>query len=121
MADIESSWVTLSSDNDTRSTLISSTSDHDVGASVHVSEVEHLVVLYVESNSVIYSDQRVRVSQCSAIVGDNMRDTSSAQLDLLDLEELVCGLFCCDAVNDEPACDSGETMSAILQTKEANV
>lgn len=108
MANVKSSRVTLTTDNDTRSTLISSSSDHDVGASVHVSKVEHLVVFYVESDSVIDSDQGVRVSQCSAIVGDNVRNTPSTQLDLFDLEQLVCGFLGCDAVDDESACKQKE-------------
>lgn len=104
VADVESTRVTLTTDNDARSTLISSTSDHDIGASVHVSKVEHLVVFHVETKSVVDSNQRVRVSQSSAIVSDNVRDTASTQLDLLDLEQLVRSFFGSDAVDDESTC-----------------
>jgi hypothetical protein len=63
-----------------------------------VDKVEHLVVLYVKSESVVDSDQRIRVSDCSTVVCDNVRDTSGTQLNLLDLEELVGSFFGGDAV-----------------------
>jgi hypothetical protein len=104
VANVKSTGVSFSADNDTRSTLISSTSDHDINTSVHVDEFEHLVVLNVELDSVVDSNQGIRVTKSSSVVGDNVGDTSSTQLNLLDLEELVCGFFSSDAVDNKSAC-----------------
>lgn len=106
MANVESSRVALTANNDTGSTLVTTTSDHDVGASVHVGEVEQLVALQVESDSVVDTDEGVGVTDRATVVRDNVRNTSSTQLNLLDLEQLVRCLLGRDAVNNKASCSS---------------
>lgn len=43
-----------------------------------------------ELNGVVDLDGRVRVSDGSAVVGDEVRNTLGTKLDALDLAQLVC-------------------------------
>lgn len=98
---VEASDVTLTTGDDAGTTLVTTTSDHDGGTSVEVNKVEHLLVFNVEADSVVDLDGGIRVSDSSTVVSDDVGNTSSAELNLLYLQELVGCLFGSDAVNDE--------------------
>ncbi len=91
--------------DNTGTALVTTTSDHNGGASVERDKVEDLLRVNVESDSVVDLDERVGVSDGTAVVGDNVGNTTGTELHLLDLEELVGGLLCGDAVDDETALD----------------
>lgn len=101
--DVEATEVTLLAGDDTGTTHVATTSDHDGGASVEGDKVKDLLGLDVESDSVVDLDGRVGVSDGAAVVGDDVGDAASAELHLLHLEELVGGLLGGDAVDDEAA------------------
>jgi hypothetical protein len=67
--------------------------------------VDDLVLDEVELDSVVDLDRGVRVTDGAAVVGDDEGDTLGAELDLLDLEELVGRLLLRDAVDREAALD----------------
>lgn len=99
--DVETTRVTFTTDNDTSTALVTTTGNHDVAAGVHMNELEKLVVLDIVTNSVVDADQRVGVSDRATVVGDDLRNTLVAQLNLLDLQQLVLSLLGGDAVDDE--------------------
>ena len=114
---VEATKVTLLTGNNTGTALVTTTSDHDGGASVEGNKVEDLLRVNVESDSVVDLDGRVGVSDGAAVVGDNVRDTAGTKLHLLNLEELVGGLLGGDAVDDESALDvveDAEVLAGLL-------
>lgn len=114
---VEAAEVTLPAGEDTGTALVTTASDHDGGASVERDEVEDLLGLNVEADSVVDLDGRVRVSNGATVVGDDVGDATSAELNLLDLEELVSGLLGGDAVDDEAALDiveDAEVLAGLL-------
>jgi len=93
MDDIETAEMLLSVFDDTDTTQVTTGGDHGQGSTVKVDEVLNLSRLKVELNSVSSLDQRVRVSNGAAIVGDCVRDSSKAKSDAFNFEKLVLGLF----------------------------
>lgn len=117
MDNVEAAKVALPSGDNTGTALVTTTSDHDGGASVKVDKVEDLLRVNVEADGVVDLDSRVRVSDGAAVVGDNVGDATSAELHLLNLEELVGGLLGGDAVDDETALDvveDAEVLAGLL-------
>ena len=105
MNNVETTVVPLPRNNHTRSTHVSSTSDHDDVSGLKLDVVDNLVVDQVELDSVVGLDDRVRVSDGSSVVGDDVRDTLLAELVSLDLQELVRSLFRGDSVDGESTLD----------------
>lgn len=105
MHNIKSSNVLFPVDDDTRSAHVTSTSNHDNVASVELDEVNDFALLKVKLYGVIDLDEGIWVTDCSSIVGDDMRDTLGAYSDPSDLEKLVGGLPGGDTVNSEATLD----------------
>lgn len=114
---VEATKVSLLADDNTGTALVTTTSDHNGGTSVEGNKVEDLLRVNVESDSVVDLDGRVGVSDGSAVVRDNVGDTTGTELHLLNLEELVGGLLGGDAVDDESALDvveDAEVLAGLL-------
>ena len=105
MDNVEASNVPLTVHNNTSTTHVTATSDHDDVAGIELDVVDNFVLLKVELDGVVDLDQRVRVTDGSAIVGDDVRNTLGAKRDLLDLKEFVGSLLRGDAVDGETALD----------------
>ena len=103
--DIEPTHVALTVHNDTRTTHVTTTSDHDNVTSIELDIVGDLALLEIEADSVVDLDQGIGVTDGTAIVGDDVGDALVANGDLADLEELIGGLLGGDAVDGEPALD----------------
>lgn len=124
--DVVATDMTLLVDKGTDTALVTTTSEHDelragsggqsrrLGAlglvPTHVAlleldVVDDLVLDEVELDRVVDLDGRVRVPDGAAVVGNDEGNTLGAELDLLDLEELVGRLLLRDAVDREAALD----------------
>jgi len=116
--DVESSNVSLLVDDGTCSAHIASTGEHDEVTNFELQETVNLVrdldgcwvwctssgrwdgsLGKEELDGVVDLDGWVGVSDCSAIVCDDVRNALGAELDALDLAQLVCkwkqGVRCC--------------------------
>ena len=105
MNNVEATDVLLTVRDDTATTPVTATGDEGEVASVKLDKVGDLALLKVELDGVVDLDQRVRVTDGSAIVGDDVRNTLGAKRDLLDLKEFVGSLLRGDAVDGETALD----------------
>lgn len=77
----------------------------ETDAATHLNVVDNLLLDKVELDGVVDLDSGIGVTDGAAVVGDNERNTSCAELDLLDLAELVSGLLGGDAVDGEATLD----------------
>ena len=105
MDNVEATNVLLTVYNDTSTTHVTTTSDHDDVAGIELDKVNDLARLNVELDGVVDLDQGVGVTDGAAVVGDNVWDTLGANTSLADLEELVGSLLRSDAVDGEAALD----------------
>ena len=105
MDNVEASNVPLTVHNDTRTTHVTTTSDHDNVTSIELDKVGDLVALKLELDGVVDLDGGVGVTDGTAVVGGDVRNTLSTDSDLADLQELVGGFFGGDTVDCEAALD----------------
>jgi hypothetical protein len=105
MHDIESTNVLLSVNNHTRTTHVTTPSDHNNITSVEFDKVCDLVLFEIELNCIVNIDIWVRITDRPAVVGYNVRDTLRANGHFFHFEELVGGFFCGDAMNCETTFD----------------
>lgn len=105
MYNVKASDVLLSVSDGANPAHVTSTGDHDEVASIKLDKVDNLVLLQVESDSVVDPDGRIRITNCSAIVCDDVRDTTGTESGLANLEELVSSFFRLDSVDRETALD----------------
>ena len=103
MNDIETSNVLLSVHNDTSPAHVTSASDHDDVACVELNKVGDFCLLNVILDSVVNSDMGVGITDGSAIVGDDVGNSTVADGDATDFQELVGRFLRCDAVDGETA------------------
>ena len=115
MYNIEISNVLLSVYDDTHSSHVTSTSDHDEISRVKFDELGDFVLLKVELDGIVDSDQRVRVTNCTTIVSNDMGDTLGAKCDSLDFEEFVGCFLWRDAVDGESALDIVEETEVLAR------
>ena len=90
---VESTEVSLLVNDNTRSTHVSSTSDHDDVSWLELDVVDDFVLNKVEFDSVVDLDSWVGVSDGSSVVGDNVWDTLGTELMSLDFAEFEVGLL----------------------------
>ena len=105
MHNVETTQVPLLVDNDTRSSHITTTSDHDDVSRLKFDVVDNLVLHKVEFDSVVDLDGWVGVTDGSAIVGDNVRNTLGTKLMSTDLAEFERSLLGTNSVNGESTLD----------------
>ena len=105
MHNIKSSNVLFPMDDDTRSSHVTSASNHDNVARIELDKVNDFALLKVKLHGVVDLDEGIWVTDCSSIVGDDVRDTLGANGNSSDLEKLVGGFLRSDTVNGEATLD----------------
>lgn len=101
MYDIKATNVPLTVCDHTGTTHVTTTSNHDNISSVEWNEINNLVLFKIKLNGIIDTDQRIRITNCSAIVSHDVRDATTTDGDLTDFEKFVTSLLGCDTVNGE--------------------
>lgn len=84
-------------------TLVAAAGAHDHAAGLERDRVDDLGLFNVEPDRVVDADDRVGVADGPAVVGDEEGDALGAELDALDLAELVRRLVGRDAMDREAA------------------
>ena len=103
MDNIEATHVFLTVNNDTSSTHVTTTGDHDNVTGIKLDEICDLVLLDVELDGVVCLDAGVGIADSSTVVGNNVGDALGTNGHFSDLEKLVARFFRRDAVNCETA------------------
>jgi len=114
---VKASNVTLAVGDDTDTTSVTTTGDHGNVTNLKLDELVELAGLQVELDGVVDLDQGIRVAEGAAIVGDDEGDALGAELDLLDLAQLVLGLLGGDTVDSEASLgivDETEVLTSLL-------
>ncbi len=86
---VEAAQVTLAVRDDTNTTHVAAAGDEANVASVKLDKVNNLASLQIQLDRVVDLDQRVRVADGAAVVGNQEGNALGTKLDLLDLAELV--------------------------------
>ena len=115
MDDIETTNVLLTVHNNTSTTHVTATSDHDDVAGIELDVVDNFVLLKVELDSVVDLDGRIGVADGATVMRDNEGNTLGTNGDLADLEELVGSLLRGDAVDGEAALDVVEETEVLAR------
>ena len=97
--------MSLPVNNDTGSTHVSATGNHDDVSGLELDVVNDLVLNKVELDRVVDFDGGVGVSDGSSVVGNDVGDTLGTELMFSDLEELEGSLLWGDSVDGESALD----------------
>jgi len=111
MDNIKPPNMLLAVNDDTSTTHVTATSDHDDVASVKSDELKNFALLEVKLDGVVDLDSWVGVTDGSSIVSDNVGDALCTKGDFTDFEKLVGSLLGSDAV------DSEATLDIIQQTE----
>jgi hypothetical protein len=114
---VETTVVALTVSDDTNTTHVTTSSNHDDGAGVELDEVGDLASGEFNLDSVVDLDQGVRVADGSCIVRDQEWDSTATKLDTLDLAQLVLGLLGLDSVDSESTLgivDETEVLASLL-------
>jgi hypothetical protein len=95
--------VLFSVNDDTSTTHIAASGNHDNIARVEFDKVSDLVLLKVELDCVVDMDQWIRIADSATIMSDNVRSATVADSDAADFEEFIFCFLGCDAVDRESA------------------
>lgn len=120
MHNIETTNVLFTVCDDTSTAHVTTTSDHDNVTGIELDKVGDLALLNVKLDSVVDPDKRIGITDCSAVVGDNVGDTTGTKSDLANLEEFVGGLFGGDAVDGETTLDVVEETEVLARLLNGN-
>jgi hypothetical protein len=101
----ETTNVTLTVSDDTNTTHVTTTGGHADVTNFELDEVGNLGAVEIVTDGVVGLDQRIRVTDGAAVVGEDVGDTLGTKLDLANLAKLVLGLLLSDAVDGETALD----------------
>jgi hypothetical protein len=112
--DIKASNVLLAVHDNTSTAHVTTTSDHDDVTGIELDKVGDFALLEVKLDGVVDLDERVGITDGSSVVGDDMRNTTGTDSNLLDLEELVGGFFGGDAVDGESTLDVVEKTEVLV-------
>lgn len=115
MDDVVATNVLLTMDDNTSTTHVTTTGDHNDVASVELDEIGDLARLELELDSVVDLNQRVGVTDGAAVVGDDVWDALSTNTSPPNLEELVGSLLRGDAVDGEAALDVVEETEVLAR------
>jgi len=91
---IERSKVAFSVKNNSNSSHVAPSSDHDDVTDLELDEVGDLSSLEVELDGIVDSDEGIGVSDSASVVQNDEGDSLRSNLELLDLSELVLSLIC---------------------------
>lgn len=111
MNDVETSNMLLTVDDNTCTTHVATTGDHNDVAGIEGHKFEDFALLEVKLYSVVDLDGWIRITDCASVVCDDVWDTPGTKGHLTDLEKLVGSLLGGDAMNSETA------LHVIQQTK----
>ncbi|KAI6775393.1 hypothetical protein HG530_002151 [Fusarium avenaceum] len=114
--DVETTVVALTVSDDTNTTHVTTTSDHNDGTGIELDEVGDLASGKLNLDGVVDLDQRIRNSR-SCIVRDQEWDSTTTKLDTLDLAQLVLSLLGLNSVDGETALgivDKTEVLASLL-------
>ena len=115
MHNIKATDVLLTVDDNASTTHVTTTSDHNNVAGIELDEVGNLAGLEVELNGVVHLDVGVGVADGAAVVGEYIGNTTCADSDLADFEQLVRCLLCSNAVDREAALDIVEETEVLAR------
>jgi hypothetical protein len=116
--DIEATLMSLSVGDGADSAHVSTSGGHDNVTVLKLDERGDLAGGQVDLDGVVDLDERVGVPDGSAVVGDEVGDTLLANLDSLDLAELVSSLLIGDSVDGKSALDvvdKSEVLAGLLE------
>lgn len=113
---VETTQVPFLVNDHTRSTHVTTASNHDDVSGLELDVVNDLVLNEVEFDSVVDLDSRVGVSDGSAIVSNDVGNALGTKLMLSDLEELESSLLGGDSVNGESALDVVEKTEVLARS-----
>lgn len=120
MDDIKPTNVLLPVRDDTHTTHVTSTSDHDKITSIELDEIDDLVLLEVEFDGIVDVDGWVGVTDGSAVVCDDVWDALGTDSDTFDSEEFVFGFFRGDSVDGEAAFNIVENAEVLARLFDAD-
>jgi hypothetical protein len=103
MDDIETTNMLLAVNDDTCTTHVATTSDHDDVAGVEGYEVGDFSLLKVKLYSVVDLNDWIGITDCASVVCDNVGDTLGTEGHFADLEKFVGSLLGGDAMDSETA------------------
>lgn len=118
MDDIEASLVSFSVGDGSDSAHVSSSGGHDDVSVFKLDKGGDLSSGQIDLDSVVDLDERIRVSDGSAVMGNKVRDSLLANLDSLDLSELVGSLLIGDSMDGKSALDvvdKSEVLASLLE------
>lgn len=116
MNNVETTQVPLLVNDHTRSTHVTTASNHDDVSGLKLDVVNDFVLNEVELDSVVDLDGRVGVSDGSAIVGNDVGNALGTKLMLSNLKELESGLLGGDSVNGESTLDVVEETEVLARS-----
>ena len=105
MDNVEATLVTLTVNNNTNTSQVTTTSSHNNVTVVKLDERLNLASSKVDLDGVVNLDGGVGVADGAAVVGNNVRNTLLTELNTLDLTELVLSLLASDSVDGEATLD----------------
>lgn len=105
MYNIETSDVPLAVDDDTRTTHVTTASDHAHVAILERNEIGDLALLEVELNGVVDFDGWVGITDGATVMSDDVGNTLRAKRDFLHFQEFVGRFLGGDAVDGKAALD----------------
>jgi hypothetical protein len=105
MDNIETSNMSLFVCNNPSPAHVTPAGDYDNVASIKFDKVSDFVLFKVELDGVVYFNQRIRVTNSSTIVCDDVWDSTSANGNFANFQEFVGGFLGSDAVNGEATFD----------------
>lgn len=120
---VETSVVALTVSDNTNTTHVTTTGNHDDNTSVEAGEVSDLASGNVNLHGVVDLDGRVGVADGSRIVRNQEWDPALAELNTLDLAQLVFGLLSLDTVDGETALgvvDETEVLAGLLDADDVH-
>lgn len=103
MDDIETSNMLLTVNDNTCTTHVTTTGDHNDVPGVEGYKVGDFALLEVKLHSVVDLDCRIRITDGTPVVRDDVGDTLGAKGHLTNLQKFVRSLLGGDAMNSETA------------------
>jgi len=111
MDDIEAPNMLLTVNDDSSTTHVAATGDHDDVASIEADKIGDFTLVEVKLDGVVDLDSWIRITDGASVVSDNMGDALGTKGDFTDFEKFVCSLLGGDAVNGEA------TLNIVQQTE----
>ena len=105
MDNIKTTNMSLTVDNNTSTTHVTTASDHANISNIELDEIGDLALLEIETDGIVGLDEGIGVADGAAVVGDDVWDALGTDSDALDFAELVGSLLRSDAVDGETALD----------------